>query len=165
VTLHDPASDESADLVTAVSKAVSQAKMTVAVAESLTSGQLATQLGAAKGSGEWFAGGVIAYTNQVKYQVLGVEPGPVVTASCAQQMARGVVALTGSELAVATTGVGGPGPTEGKPAGTVFIAVYSPTDEHVEEHHFPGDCEEVLEATTVQALRMLLAATVGASTQ
>jgi nicotinamide-nucleotide amidase len=158
-------SDDPAELAAALSKAADQAKITVSVAESLTSGQLATQLGAAKSSGGWFAGGVVAYTPQVKYRVLGVDPGPVITASCARQMVRGVARLTDSDLAVATTGVGGPGPTEGKPAGTVFIAVHSPAGDEVEEHHFPGGSEDVLRATTVQALRMLLAAAEAADTR
>ncbi|MGC4938171.1 CinA family protein [Kribbella sp. DT2] len=55
-------------------------QLTVAVAESLTSGSLACQLGAATDASDWFAGGVVAYTTAVKVGVLGVDPGPVVTA-------------------------------------------------------------------------------------
>jgi nicotinamide-nucleotide amidase len=60
MTRLDLASDDPADLAAALSKAVGQAKLTVSVAESLTSGQLATRLGASEGSGEWFAGGADA---------------------------------------------------------------------------------------------------------
>jgi nicotinamide-nucleotide amidase len=165
MTCSSPGSEDPAELAAELSRTVTRSKITVSVAESLTSGQLAIQLGAAESSGEWFSGGVVAYASQVKYRVLGVDPGPVITASCAQQMARGVAELTGSELAVATTGVGGPGPAEGRPAGTVFIAVHSPTGDQVEEYHFPGECEDVLHATTVQALRLLLTAAEQAGAQ
>jgi nicotinamide-nucleotide amidase len=144
-----------------ISEATTRSQLTVAVAESLTCGLVASKLGAIEGSGQWFNGGVIAYTNQVKYKVLGVDPGPVITASCAQQMARGVAGLTGSDLGLATTGVGGPGPSEGKHAGTVFIAVWSAAGEQVAEYHFPGEPGEVLQATTLHALRMVLAALEG----
>jgi nicotinamide-nucleotide amidase len=150
-------SEDAADLAASISRAVGPTRRTVSVAESLTSGRLAAELGAAEASSDWFSGGVIAYTNDIKYKVLGVDPGPVVTASCAQQMARGVADLTGSDLAVATTGVGGPGPVEGQPAGTVFIAVSWAAGEQVEEHHFPGEPWDVVQATTWHALRMLLA--------
>jgi nicotinamide-nucleotide amidase len=158
MTLSSQTFEDPAELAAELSRTVVRAKITVSVAESLTSGQLAIRLGAAESSGEWFAGGVVAYANEVKYRVLGVDLGPVITASCAQQMAQGVAALTGSDLAVATTGVGGPGTAEGKAVGTVFIAVHSPSGDQIEEFHFPGECEDVLRATTVQALRMLLTA-------
>ena len=63
------------------------AGMTVAVAESLTSGAIASALGASPQAGDWFAGGVVAYSEHVKFDVLGVTPGPVITARCAEQMA------------------------------------------------------------------------------
>jgi nicotinamide-nucleotide amidase len=138
-----------------ISRALRRAKQTVSVAESLTSGRLAGHLGAAPSASEWFCGGVIAYASQVKFTVLGVEPGPVITASCARQMARGVAELTGSDLAVAVTGVGGPDPVEGHPPGTVFVAVRGPATDRVEEFQFPGDVDTVVQATAMQALKML----------
>lgn len=129
---------------------------TVAVAESLTSGRVASRLGAAPDASSWFAGGVVAYASEVKFKVLEVDPGPVVSARCARQMARGVARLTGADFAVATTGVGGPDPEEGHPAGTVFLAVGSASGEQVTEHRFDGEPAEVVERTTAAALQNLL---------
>lgn len=122
----------------------------------MTSGSLSSHLGAAEASSDWFLGGVIAYAKAVKFNVLGVEPGPVVTASCATQMLSGVLRLTGADFAAAVTGVGGPGPEEGKPSGTVFIAAGQAGDIRVLEHHFGGDPAQVVHETTVAALQMLL---------
>jgi nicotinamide-nucleotide amidase len=135
-------------------RALSSAGLTVAVAESLTAGAVASALGAAHGAATWFRGGVVAYAPEVKFAVLGVEPGPVATRECAEQMARGVAELMGADAAAATTGVGGPGPNEGKPAGTVFIAVRCRGRSAVTEHHFRGDPSAVVD----QATRAVLAA-------
>jgi nicotinamide-nucleotide amidase len=144
------------EVVELLSQALRRSSRTVSVAESLTSGSVASRLGAAEGASDWFYGGVVAYASQVKFKVLGVDPGPVVTAACARQMAQGVCDLTGSDLAVAITGVGGPDPAEGKPAGTVFIAVGSSDSVRVEEHRLDGGPEGVLAAATSAALRLLL---------
>jgi nicotinamide-nucleotide amidase len=151
-------SREAVDVAEALSTAVRRSHRTVSVAESLTSGLVAAHLGASPAASEWFSGAVIAYASEVKFKVLGVDPGPVVTASCARQMARGVAALTGSDLAAAVTGVGGPDPAEGNPAGTVFIAVWSADVDRVQEHHFDGEPEEVLRACVLQLLKALLQA-------
>ena len=132
------------------------AGVTVAVAESLTAGKIASHLGAAKASSTWFAGGVVAYTNETKYSVLGVDRGPVVTASCAEQMADGVAELLSADVTVAVTGVGGPGPEEGKDAGTVYLSGRAGTRKVTEELDLEGDPTEVVEETTLQALRMLV---------
>ena len=81
------------DAAEAIARLLRENKQTVAVAESLTSGKLASRLGAAPEASNWFAGGVVAYAAHVKFEVLGVEPGPVVSEQCARQMARGVVRL------------------------------------------------------------------------
>lgn len=143
------------DLAATVALAVKRQNTTVAVAESLTSGNVGLQLGAAKGASHWFRGGIIAYGASVKFSVLGVTPGPVVTASCAHQMADGVAQLTGADFTVALTGVGGPTEEEEQQPGTVFIAVRSPEGVQVEEHHFRGDPAQVVQDSTVQALRLL----------
>lgn len=129
--------------------------MVVAVAESLTGGALAATLAKAEGAGEWFAGGVVAYTTATKNRVLGVPEGPVVTAAAARAMALGVLDLTGADAAVAVTGVGGPGHEEGSPPGTVFIcaAVGGVTRDFA--HTFPGGPPEVVALTIEHALRHL----------
>jgi nicotinamide-nucleotide amidase len=151
-------SREAVKVAESLSDALRRTHHTMSIAESLTSGRVAAHLGAAPGASEWFCGAVIAYASEVKFKVLGVEPGPVVTAACARQMARGVAGLTGSDLAAAVTGIGGPDPAEGKPAGTVFLAVWSAEIDRVDEYHFDGGPEDVLSACTLQMLKALLEA-------
>lgn len=140
-----------------IADAAKDRDLTVGAAESLTSGAIAVALGKAPEASEWFAGSVVAYDASVKFDVLGVDPGPVITARAAEQMAQGARRVLGADLAVAVTGAGGPGPEEGRPSGTVFIAVA--TDDAVEsrEHHFDGDPAEVVQATVREALSALLA--------
>lgn len=154
----DQSDPEPADLATSIAHALKRSGRTVAVAESLTSGSIASSLGAAERASDWFRGGVIAYSAEVKFDVLGVAEGSVVTAACAKQMALGVAELTGADFALAVTGVGGPEPEEGKPVGTVFAAVASPHGDRVEECHFDGEPAEIVRATTTHGLRMLAAA-------
>src|SRR5689334_17015633 len=105
--------DESTDLGERIADLASAAGTTIAVAESLTSGAIASALGASPQAGDWFAGGVVAYSSHVKFDVLGVAPGPVITASCAREMAAGVGTLLTADLVAAVTGAGGPGSEEG----------------------------------------------------
>lgn len=150
--------DDAAELAGRVADVARDKGLTVAVAESLTSGSIAGRLGAAPEASSWFVGGVVAYASEVKFKVLGVDPGPVVTARCATQMARGVARLMGADFAVAATGVGGPEPDEGHPAGTVFLAISVGSDEEVTHHRFDGDPSEVVGLSTVAALQKLLTA-------
>ena len=130
----------------------------VGVAESLTCGKLAAQLGAAPDASEWFRGGVVAYAPDVKFDVLGVAPGPVVTAACARQMAAGAAKLLGADATVAVTGVGGPDPEEGEPPGTVYVATWTRGVEGCcERLELDGDPPQILAATTNRALELLLA--------
>jgi nicotinamide-nucleotide amidase len=129
--------------------------LTVAVAESLTGGALSAALAKAGDAQDWFAGGVAAYRNATKYQVLGVPEGPVVTPDAARAMALGVLELLGADLAVAVTGVGGPGPEEGRPSGTVFICAASGSRVLDAAHEFDGDPDAVVEQTIEHALRLL----------
>ncbi|MCU1688331.1 MAG: CinA domain protein [Jatrophihabitantaceae bacterium] len=145
-------------LAEAVGRQLTAQGLTVAVAESLTAGSISCALGAAGGASEWFRGGVTAYTPQVKFDVLGVDPGPVVTGACATQMARGVARLMSSDLSVSTSGVGGPGPQEGCPPGTVHIAVHSHRIDEALEYHFEGSPSDVVEQATRAALIALLSA-------
>jgi nicotinamide-nucleotide amidase len=107
----------------AVAELLVKRGLTVAVAESLTGGLVAARLVNVTGTTAWFRGGVVSYASEVKYDVLGVPEGPVVSAAAARAMASGVRALLGADLGLAVTGVAGPDPQEGQRPGTVFLAV------------------------------------------
>ncbi len=125
---------------------------TVAVAESLTSGQLSALLGQGADASTWYRGAVVAYASEVKYDVLGVSPGPVVTDLCARQMAEGARRLLGSDVALGITGVGGPDSQEGKPPGAVHLAVTDEDGTRSREVSFDGDPEAVVASSTTIAL-------------
>jgi nicotinamide-nucleotide amidase len=126
------------------------------VAESLTAGTIATRLGAAPDASDWFRGGVVAYASSVKFDVLGVPPGPVVTADCARQMAAAAANVLVADATVAVTGVGGPDPEEGEPPGTVYAATWIRGVEGCcERLDLDGDPAEILAQTTETALRLL----------
>lgn len=128
---------------------------TVGTAESLTGGTIASVLAAAPSAQEWLRGAVVAYTPEVKFGLLGVPEGPVVTEECARTMATTTARLLGADLVVAVTGVGGPEPDEGEPAGTVWFAVAAPDGVRTAKEVFAGDPPDVLTATTEHAIGML----------
>ena len=106
---------------------LAESGLTLGTAESLTGGLLAATLVEVPGASRVFVGSVVAYDPEVKTSVLGVDPDLVarvgtVDEQVAVQMARGARRVLGSDLALATTGVAGPGPSEGHPAGTVWLA-------------------------------------------
>lgn len=145
------AQDLAADLATALDRR----GWTVATAESLTGGTIATVLAAAPDAGSWFRGTVVAYAAEVKFDVLDVPPGPVVTEECATTMARSAARLLGADLAVAVTGVGGPDPDEGQPAGTVWFGLASPDGVRSEKVVYDGSPSDVIAATTERAVALL----------
>ncbi|MCW2755389.1 MAG: CinA domain protein [Marmoricola sp.] len=152
-------------LAAEIARAARDRHVSVGVAESLTSGHLAAALGAAPSASEWFRGGVVAYAPEVKFDLLGVTRGPVNCASCAKELALGAGRVLGADLAVAATGVGGPGPDDGVPAGTVFVGVArGGAVLEVAELHLPGSPRDVLDATVSVCLRMLLRSLADAST-
>lgn len=133
----------------------------IAVAESLTCGKLASTIGAGTDAENWFAGGVVAYQMQVKEEVLGVEPGiDPCSAACAEQLARGVKRLLGVDVAVSTTGVGGPDPQDGHPPGTVFLGWATASEVGHRRLALSGSPEDVL-SQTVEASTALLVELVG----
>lgn len=144
------------DLAEEIGTLAQERGQTVATAESLTGGKLACHLAAAPNSSEWFRGSVVAYATEVKYDVLGVPMGPVISEQCAAAMAWGVADFLRADLAVAVTGVGGPDDQEGQPPGTVWFGVSIDGAVHTELQHFSGDPESVLEQTTLHALALLL---------
>ena len=127
----------------------------MAVAESLTGGLLSSRLARLPQASTWFRGGVVAYMATVKHGVLGVRAGPVVSREAAIDMAGGAARLLDADIAVAVTGVGGPDPQEGRPPGTVWIAVVAGDREVAELHHLDGDPTEVCDRTCDAAVALL----------
>ena len=135
---------------------------TLVTAESLTGGGIGAALTAVPGSSEVYKGGVISYTNWVKENILRV-PGEVletygaVSAQTAQAMAWGVRELLKADVAVAVTGLAGPGGDEfGNPVGTVFIGYRDAETSQVIACHFTGTREEIRNQTIDRALKLVL---------
>ncbi len=127
--------------------------LTLAVAESLTGGLVASRLVDVPGASDWFRGGVVSYASDVKYRVLDVPAGPVVSAEAAAAMATGVRALLGADVGLAVTGVAGPDSQEGQPPGTVFMAVALPDRDPVTVMAgLPGDRARVRQFACISLL-------------
>jgi len=134
----------------------------IATAESLTGGALGDLLSAAPGASDTYLGGVVSYATAVKQKLLGVSDETVrehgvVSAECAAEMAAGVRALVGADVAVSTTGVAGPTEQEGKPVGTVFIGVASDGGVRTTCLDLRGDRASIREQTCREAISAVLA--------
>jgi nicotinamide-nucleotide amidase len=149
------------ELATEVIRLLTEADQSVAAAESLTGGLLAAALTDVPGSSRAFRGGVVAYATELKTRLLGVDEamlaahGPVY-APVAAAMAEGVRERLAATIGVSTTGVAGPGPQDGQPAGTVHIAVSLSGDTVVRTIALAGDRDEVRRLTVERVLGLLL---------
>ncbi|MCA4134644.1 CinA family protein [Arthrobacter sp. M4] len=135
--------------------------ITVATAESLTAGLVAATLADTPGASGMLQGGVVAYQNSVKSNVLGV-PGELleslgsVDGQVAAAMADGARTACGADFGVATTGVAGPEPHDGKPVGTVFIGIATAAGAKSFEYAFSGSRAEIRVGACAAALERLL---------
>lgn len=133
------------------------AHQTLATAESLTGGLLSGALTDIPGSSDVFLGGIIAYSPAMKSALLHVDPNlidahGVVSAEVAIAMASGAIGVLGSDWAISTTGVAGPGPSDGVAAGTVWIALVGPgVAPKAETFHLEGNRQEVRVRTIARA--------------
>jgi len=134
--------------------------LTVGVAESLTGGLLCSGLVGPPGASDVVRGGVVAYATDVKADVLGVdarllaERGPV-DAEVARQMALGAARVLGARCGLATTGVAGPGPQDGVPAGRVHVAASYDGAARTLRLDLPGDRDAIRERAALAALELL----------
>lgn len=139
---------------------LSAAGQTVAVAESLTGGLVTAALTEIAGASVVVRGGVLAYSTDLKAQVLGVDEvllarAGAVDADVALQMASGVRSLMGATYGLATTGVAGPDQVDGKAVGTVYVAVAGPGSSRVKALRLPGDRAQVRARSVLAALALL----------
>ena len=142
-----------------VGEALRERSLTIAAAESCTGGMLLERLTSGPGSSAYVEGGVVAYSNELKVRLLGVDPALIeahgaVSEAVAAAMVDGLRARTGADVGVAITGIAGPhGGTPAKPVGTVVIGLAAGTRPlSVRTHLFAGDREMV----RVQAVQTAL---------
>jgi nicotinamide-nucleotide amidase len=138
--------------------------LTISCAESCTGGLLGARITSVPGSSGWFSGGVVAYSDELKKNLLGVPAGLLesrgaVSSETACAMAEGVRRLTSSCMSVAVTGIAGPGGgTDEKPVGTVWIAVAGPGPVEARHWRFGNARAAVREAAVTCALGAVLGA-------
>jgi nicotinamide-nucleotide amidase len=128
---------------------------TIAVAESLTGGALSARLARLPDAGAWYRGAVVAYSTDVKRDVLAVPPGPVVSEPAALALADRVAELLHADVALAVTGVGGPDVQDGVEVGTVWMALHRPEGTVARGFRFGGEPDEVVGQTCDAAVRWL----------
>jgi nicotinamide-nucleotide amidase len=134
---------------------------TVAVAESCTGGLLSERLTRVPGSSNFFLGGAVCYSNDLKTKLAGVPPALLeahgaVSKPVAQALAEGIRARSGATLGLGITGVAGPsGGTPEKPVGLVYISLADARGTQVREFRFPGDRERIRHWATQAALELI----------
>ena len=140
----------------AVARALAVDGLTLGLAESLTGGLASSRLVNVPGASQWFRGSVVSYASEVKFDVLGVPKGPVVSEEAAIAMAEGARRVLGADVGLSITGVAGPDPQDDQPPGTVFVGVARP-DRKTEVVAFtvPGDRDRVRQYATIAALDLL----------
>lgn len=129
--------------------------LTLALAESVTGGLVSARLTAVPGCSDVVRGCVVSYASEVKYDLLGVPEGPVVTEEAAAAMAHGVRRALGADVGLALTGVAGPGEQEGRPAGTLCIGLAVGERTVTTTLRLPGQREQMRQFSVISALDLL----------
>jgi nicotinamide-nucleotide amidase len=154
-------STDGASLPEVVVREARRRGIALATAESCTGGLVGGAITSVAGASDVYAGGIVAYANEAKTAVLGVDPAVIdalgaVSDVVAVAMATGARDALGADMAVAVTGIAGPGGgTDDKPVGTVWFAVAGPYGTHPEMRRFPGDRETVRTRSVMTALDLV----------
>lgn len=136
--------------------------LTLATAESCTAGNIAAIITAIPGSSRFYKGGVVAYSNEVKQNMLSVKPETLdtygaVSEETVVEMVRGAIKNFGTDYAIATSGIAGPGGgTPDKPVGTVWIAVGNETEVLTEKLSADEGREKNIQSAVKKSLQLLL---------
>lgn len=153
--------DESESVEHSVAELLIKRGETLSLAESCTGGSIAAHFTAMPGASKYLLGGIVAYSNDIKINVLGVNAEDIATEGAVsetvvRQMAEGVRKLTGSTYAIATSGIAGPdGGTEEKPVGTVWMAVATPNGTITSKKLFTKLREQNIEYSTIRAISIV----------
>lgn len=145
----------------AVGKLLNERKLTLSSAESCTGGLLANLITDVPGSSIYFLGGIVAYSNMAKMEILGVpekviQESGVVSRSCAVEMAKGIKKVCRTDIGVGITGIAGPnGGTLQTPVGTVFIAITDGEKSICKLFKLEGGRLQIKQKAVQNALKML----------
>lgn len=132
---------------------------TIATAESCTGGLVTSRLTDFAGASNYFKGGVVAYTNEIKKSILKIttlEEFGAVSSQTALEMAKNIREIFNTTFGLSTTGVAGPSMSENKPVGTVFIAIVGENISEVREFHFKGTRSEIKFQTADEVFNLLM---------
>ena len=129
--------------------------MSLGLAESVTGGLVAGRLTGIAGASDVLCGSIVSYASEVKYNLLGVTEGPVVSESAAIEMAVGAQRVLGSDVALALTGVAGPTEQDGMPVGTLCVGVVIGDQQFATTARLPGQREQMRQMSVITALDFL----------
>jgi nicotinamide-nucleotide amidase len=129
--------------------------LTLALAESLTGGMIASRICDIPGASAAFRGAIVSYASDVKRDLLGVPEGPVVSEAAVRAMAEGACRVLGADVAIAVTGVAGPDPQDGEEPGVVWMATLVDGEVETSRSKFPFDRNRTRQFTTISVLNTL----------
>ncbi len=125
------------------------------LAESMTGGLIASRCTDVPGSSAWLRGGIVSYASEVKFDLLDVPEGPVVSEVAARAMAEGVCRVLRADVGLSVTGVAGPETQDDMPVGTVFVGLHLRGQTEVSHLHLAGDRTVIRQLAAVSALDVL----------
>jgi nicotinamide-nucleotide amidase len=129
--------------------------LTLGLAESVTGGLVAGRITAVPGASDVFRGSIVSYASEVKFDLLDVPRGPVVSEAAAAAMAVGAQRVLGADVALALTGVAGPAEQDGMPVGTLCVGIAIGADVHTRTINLPGQRDQMRQMSVISSLDLL----------
>ncbi len=129
--------------------------LSLGLAESMTGGLVASRVVEVEGSSKWFRGGVVSYDSQVKFGLLDVPVGPVVSEEAAVAMAEGACRVLEADIGLSVTGVAGPATQDGMPVGSTFFGLCLEGRTEVVHRQLPGDRGHIRQLAVITVLDLL----------
>ena len=129
--------------------------LTLGLAESVTGGLVGARITGIAGASDVFRGGIVSYASEVKFDLLGVPDGPVVSEAAAAAMAVGAQRALGASVGLALTGVAGPAEQDGMPVGTLCVGLAIGDAVHTATLRMPGQREQMRQMSVITALDFL----------
>jgi nicotinamide-nucleotide amidase len=129
--------------------------LSLGLAESVTGGLVAARLTGVPGASDVFRGAIVSYASEVKFDVLGVRPGPVVTPEAAAEMAVGARRVLDADVGLALTGVAGPSEQEDQPVGTLHVGLATEDGVETASLRLPGQRDQMRQMCVISSLDLL----------